>query len=225
MRLIIIGCEYVGKSTFVAELKKWMLDTLGSCTTSFHDHFVMPFGEGGGPEEEEKAQQILHMNRALLERHVDYMMNYHASPSFYDENDHCLVNWYFGDAVYAPLYYGYGRAGEYADRRVMARYYDKKVMEIAPDTVLVLLKASPEVIRQRMKANPHYLSPLLEQDVELVLKRFEEEYGASLIRHKLILDSTTASPADLLAEFVRQIERYLNENDKLRILAHRALHP
>jgi len=223
MRLIIIGCEYVGKTTFVSELRKWMLDTLGSCTTSFHDHFVMPFGEGTSPEEEEKAQQILHMNRALLERHVDYMMSYHLSSSFYDENDHCLVNWYFGDAVYAPLYYGYGRAGEYADRRVMARYYDKKVMEIAPDSVLVLLKAPPEVVLQRMREQPRPLCPLKEQDVELVLSRFEEEYAASLLRHKLTLDTTNTSPADTLRAFVRLIEPYLNENDKLRILAHRAL--
>ncbi len=225
MRLIIIGCEYVGKTTFVGELRKWMLDTLGSCTTSFHDHFVMPFGEGSGPEEDEKAQQILHMNRALLERHVDYMTNYHLGSGFYDENDHCVVNFYFGDAVYAPMYYGYGGAGQYADRRVMARYYDKKVMEIAPDTVLVLLKASPEVIRQRMQANPHPLSPLLEKDVDVVLGRFAEEFEASLIRRKMTLDATTASPAEMLQEFVKQIERYLNQNDKLRILAHRALHP
>ncbi len=35
----------------------------------------------------------------------------------------------------------------------------------------------------------------------------------------------TAPPAEVLADFVQKIEPCLSQNDKLRILAHRALHP
>jgi len=223
MRLIVIGCEYAGKSTLAQNIRRWSQETMGSFTSSFHDHFVLPFKEGSTPEAEEQAQQILHMNRALLERHVDYMMHYHMSSSFYQANDHCVVNWYFGEAVYAPMYYGYGGAGQYADRRVMARYYDSQVMAVAPDTVLILLKASPHVLRQRMELEPCPQCPLKAQDIELVVQRFEEEYEASLIRQRFTLDTSSASAEETLQEFVRCIAPTLNMNDKLRILAQQAL--
>jgi len=224
MRLIIIGCEYAGKSTLTAGIKEWLIETMGSCQTSFHDHFVLPFKEGFSPQAEEQAQQILNMDRTLLERHVDYMMNYHLSPGFYMANDHCLVNWYFGDAVYAEMYYGYGGPGEYAERRVMARYYDKRVMECAPDTVLVLMKASAEVIIDRMRENPHPHNLIKEEDVPKILDRFEEEHASSLLRRKIVLDTTDSTPAATLEEFLLQIEAHLSDRDLRRIVAHKALH-
>ena len=69
-------------------------------------------------------------------------------------NDLFLMDFHYGDAVYAPLYYGYGKPGMYADRRNMARSIDSEVNELYPDMVLVLVKASADAIRQRM-ANKH----------------------------------------------------------------------
>ena len=39
-------------------------------------------------------------------------------------------NWYYGDAVYGPLYYGFGGAGEVGDRQVMARSYDEMFAQL-----------------------------------------------------------------------------------------------
>ena len=61
------------------------------------------------------------------------------------------------------------------DRQVIGRHLELRFMKHAPDTVLVHVKASPEVIRRRMKESPHKHPLVQEKDVEHVLERFEEE--------------------------------------------------
>ena len=222
MRLIIIGCEYTGKSTLAGEIRKWLIQTMGSCNTSFHDHFMLPYGEGA-LETPELVAQMMELDPWMQECYSRYMTHYHLGKGFYSENDHCVVDWYYADAVYADLYYKFGRTGEYAERRAMARYYDKDVMEVAPDTTLVLLKASPEVIRQRVRAEQRPLSVLREQDIERVLQRYQEEFDNSLIHREMTLDTTNASPAETLAEFVRLVTPGLSQADRLRLVAYKAL--
>ena len=41
MRLIIVGCEYTGKTTLSEEIIKWTKNKLGG-GRSFHDHFTIP---------------------------------------------------------------------------------------------------------------------------------------------------------------------------------------
>ena len=224
MRLIIIGCEYVGKTTLTAGIRQWLIDNMGSCETSFHDHFVLPFGEGSGPEAEKEIEHVLAMPPSLLEKFTRYLTHYHTSDSFYFLNDHCPVDWYYADAVYAPLYYGFGGPGEYADRRIQARYYDAKVVKQAPGTTLVLMKASVETIRQRMRDNPHPHNLIKDKDVELILEGFEREYVDSILRRKITLDTTDSTPEKTLQEFVGQIEPHLTPEDRSRLAAHRALH-
>lgn len=169
MHIIMIGCEYAGKTTLAAEMSRWLDENMGVEQFGryrWHDHFELPFHEGEGPDADLEAEQVLAMTPTLLEKYSRYMIHYHMF--FFLDNHHLLVNWYYADAVYAPLYYGYGGTDEYADRQVMARHYDAEVMEMAPDTVLVLLKASPEVIRQRKAKNPHPREILKDTDVETV---------------------------------------------------------
>lgn len=223
MHLIVIGCEYAGKTTLVEGIKQWMVDTLGSCQSSFHDHFVLPFLDESKDEVEKEAEVVLSMSPALLEKYSRYVIYYHLGSAFYRANDHCVVNWYHGDAVYAPLYYGFGGPGALGDRHLLARRYEAEVMAAAPDTVLLLMKASPEVIRQRMREHPHPWNILKEQDVELVLARFEEEFSSSLIRRRLTLDTTDSSVGETLQKFVQEIEPFLTDRDLMRIAGHRAL--
>jgi hypothetical protein len=221
MRLILIGCEYAGKTTLVQEIFKWLDENMGADQFGrplLHDHFVLPFLEGEGPEAEEEAEQVLAMKPGLLEKYSRYMIDYHFQ--FYLDNHHILTNWYYGDAVYAPLYYGYGGHDEYADRRAMARSYDAKVMNLAPDTVLVLVKASPVVIRQRMSEQRHPRCILKDRDVELVLERFEEEYKRSGIRRRFVLDTTESTPVTTLQQFLRQMEPHFSTQDRLAMLTH-----
>ena len=93
-------------------------------------------------------------------------------------------------------------------------------MEVAPDTVVVLVKASPQAIAQRMREAPHAHGLLREEDIEAVLQRFEDEYYQSVLRHKFVLDTSETTPEETLAEFQRQIDPYLSDGDRLRLLAH-----
>ena len=93
-------------------------------------------------------------------------------------------------------------------------------MQKAPDTVLILLRARPELIRQRMAETRHEWQIVQENDVEFVLQRFEEEYEASLIPRKFALDTSDALVQVTLAEFAAQIEPLLTAGDRQRVQAH-----
>jgi hypothetical protein len=59
---------------------------------------------------------------------------------------------------------------------------------------------------------------LQEKDIEYVLQRFEEEYNSSLIRKRFVLDTGEGTIDDTFAEFVREIQPHLTDDDRLRIL-------
>ena len=40
MKLILVGCEYAGKTTLANEIVKWIDKTLGGAR-GFHDHFTI----------------------------------------------------------------------------------------------------------------------------------------------------------------------------------------
>ena len=42
MRIIMIGCEYVGKSTLAVQISRWMIRTMGLPSVRWHAHFVLP---------------------------------------------------------------------------------------------------------------------------------------------------------------------------------------
>ena len=222
MRLIIIGCEYTGKTALANGIKDWMIQTMGDCESSFHHHFVPWTPEYEGDIAVRMTEQLLSLEPPLLECYQRYMIHYHTSPSFYALKDHCVVNWYYADAVYAALYYGFGGPGQYAERSEMARGYDKKVIELAPDTVLVHLTATPETIRERRSQAASPTPFPKEEDIELVLNRFEQEYNDSLLHQRFTLDTTDLSAEETLQEFVRQIEPHLTAADRQRISTHQA---
>ncbi|MCZ6676406.1 MAG: hypothetical protein O7E52_04065 [Candidatus Poribacteria bacterium] len=218
MRLILVGCEYAGKTTLANEIVKWTERTMGG-GRGFHDHFTIPPSELPA----EAQAEFLALSPRLKEMFQRYIIQYHLNPMFYSDPDHNLVGFHIEEAVYAPLYYGYGGKSEYAERTKLARMVENEMMDIAPDTVLILLKASAEVIIKRMRENPHPRGAVQEQDIEHVLQRFDEEYQNSLIRRRFVLDTTTATVSETLSQFVAQIEPYLSEADRLRILTHQAL--
>jgi hypothetical protein len=163
------------------------------------------------------------------------MIEYHASSAFYDHVHHNVVGAVIEDAVYAPLYYGYGgkesgapgRSPE-GQRTTYARVTESRIMKRCPNVVLVLMKASPEVIRGRRRENPT-VEPgeptrgvVKAEDVEFVLKRFEEEFDAALIENKITLDTTSATEEETLAEFVEKHEPFMTEGDRERIGKHQA---
>ena len=221
MKLILVGCEYSGKTTLQLLISAWLQRITGTHRPFFHDHFGLPSGERPPINSQypvEIQEEVMALSPKLKEMFQRYVIEYHLGTSFYEYPDHGLVGFHIEEAVYAPLYYGYGGIGEYADRRVLARSVEAHIMEKAPDTVLVLLKASAEVIARRMRENPHPRGLLQEKDIEYVLQRFEEEYNSSLIRKRFVLDTGEGTIDDTFAEFVREIQPHLTDDDRLRIL-------
>ena len=233
MKLILIGCEYAGKRTLGVEISRWWAEQTGGEFHAppgihFHDHYTLPHvvhAEGHESHKELSESQILILNPGLLEHFQRFQIEYHFSRGFVSNADHWNIDWYYADAVFAPLYWGYGRTGEYADRRVMVRHYDEEVLHVMPDAILVLVKASPEVIRQRMRAGEspfpdrHTATLFQEKDAELVLGRFQEEFDESLITNRFEIDTTAASVEESLQEFARKVEPYITPEDRQRIEA------
>ena len=225
MHVIMMGCKYAGKTTLGAEICKWMEENMGPGQYGYgwHDHFVVPYLTHPGDDQEIHAEQIESMAPTLLQQVSNHSVEYHFA--MLEDDDFLAIDWYYGDVVYAPLYYGYGKPGEYADVRLIARINEAKIKKVSPDTVLVLVKASPEVIRQRKLENPHPRCILKDEDVETVLDRFEEQYSLSCLRRKIELDTTEATVEETLKEFLRKMEGHFTVADRLAILTHAHLKP
>ena len=236
MKLTLIGCEYAGKRTLGVEIARWWSEQTGVEFRAppgihFHDHFTVPHVVHlGGHEDhrEESEKNILLLNPGILEHFQRYQCEYHIGGGFAKDPDHWNIDWYYADAVFAPFYYGYGRPGEYGDRRAAVRHFDEAVMEMMPDTILVLVKASPEVIRQRMRDGKspypqrHAATMFKEQDAEYVLGRFQEEFENSLIRQRFSIDTTSVTVEESLQDFVAKVDHYLTTGDRERISRARA---
>ena len=216
MKLVIAGCEYTGKTTLIAKIQQWISDTMGG-QPGVHDHFTIP-NLAHRELSDEEVQQVLALSPELKEEFLRYIISYHLSPTFMSAPHHLLVGFHIEEAVYAPMYWEYGQKGEYAERSMVARSTEKDLLAAAPDTVLVLLKASAEVIRQRMADNPHRHQIMRDEDVERSLELFDEQYADTLIRSKLTLDTSTATVAQTLNEFVQGVEPFLTDSDRLRML-------
>ena len=237
MNIILVGCEFAGKTTLANEIVEWSERSLGG-SSHFHDHFTVPSSELTG----EASGEYREAHPQIKEMFQRFMISYHVSQDFYGSPDHNLMGAHIEEAVYAPLYYGYGGEDSKAplrspngQRTELARHFDEQILERARETVLVLVKASPDIIRQRMKTNflpdadtleaqrksKPFGEPtrgvVREQDVELVLDRFQEEFDASLLKNKMVLDTTAATVEETLSEFVEKMKPFFTDADRQRM--------
>ena len=237
MNIILVGCEFAGKTTLANEIVEWSERSLGG-SSHFHDHFTVPSSELTG----EASGEYREAHPQIKEMFQRFMISYHVSQDFYGSPDHNLMGAHIEEAVYAPLYYGYGGEDSKAplrspngQRTELARHFDEQILERARETVLVLVKASPDVIRQRMRANflpdadtleaqrksKPFGEPtrgvVREQDVELVLDRFQEEFDASMLKNKMVLDTTAATVEETLSEFVEKMKPFFTDADRQRM--------
>lgn len=246
MHLILTGCEYVGTTTLGWAISKWAKKAMGGHHW-FHDHWKIPhvnhpagadlalvdhlyeeWESGQGPDpttiglSSEERNQFLSLSPQLKEMFQRYHMDYHIRPSFYHNMpDHNIIGMHVDEAIYAPLYYGYGGPGEYSERELYLRYIEERIIELAPHTVNVLVKARPDVIRRRMKSEPHENGLVKDNDIEQILQRFEEEYERSLIRNKFTIDTSNATVEESLEEFLSKFEPFITDTDRSRIVAHK----
>ena len=234
MRLLLIGCEYTGKSTLARNISRWMIEQMGVSLVRWHDHFVVPRLDGhtiiraegsdasvGKTDHDlntaEDEEQIMSLRPNVLEQLQRHNVWRHLHPGLLQADDVLFVNFYYAEAVYAPLYYGYGEPGSFADRSERAREWDRELLPYAPDMVLVHVTADPAAVAQRMATRPRIRGILKQQDIPLVLDRFRQEYDVSLIERKFTLDTTDSTPEQTLAQFVERIRPHLSEVDRRRI--------
>ena len=223
MNLLLIGCEYSGTTTLAVAVNEWAEKAFG-VRLALHDHWKYPDASGHPPYEtitnltDDEKQQLLALTPKLREIFTRYTLYYHTPSAHLEGAGSIMTGHYFDEAVYGPLYFGYGGRGDPGDRRAVLRDVEQRYMRHVPEAVLVLVGASPEVIARRMRESPHQHGVLPEKDIERVLQMFEEEFESSLIGNKLAVDTTNASVEETLAEFLREVEPYLTESDRLRML-------
>ena len=198
MHLNFIGCEYSGTTTLGYAFSKWAKEVMGH-EVGFHDHWKIPhlghptaageklwadWAEGRADDptrsgfSEDEQKRFLALTPSQQEMFQRYHMYYHLSSDFYSYDHHNVMGMQIDEAVYSGLYYGYGGEGEYSDRKPFARHMEQLILEQAPDSIVVLCQASPDVIRQRMKEDPHQGSLLQDKDIDLVVGRFERSTRA-----------------------------------------------
>ena len=227
MRLIIVGPEYAGKTTLAENIVAWRNEVMGPATplgiVSYHDHFMLPWVGHWDEIPEEALKKFMDLGPELKEMVSRYQFSYHLEKQLYDDSDHILIGFHIEEAVYAPLYYGYGKAGEYGDRQGMVRSLERHIMEMAPDTILVYLKCSPDAIRPRLTDTPHERGYLRDEDVDHVVERTEFFTKYSMLRYRITIDTSESTPEQTMKEFVDQVGPLLNDRDRLRIQAHSIL--
>ncbi len=64
---------------------------------------------------------------------------------------------------------------------------------------------------------------LEEKDVEHALGKFQKEFDSSLIRKKIVLDTSDSSPESTMAEFVKHYMPLMSDRDRTRLLAFRSV--
>jgi len=228
MRLIVAGCEYSGASTLSRAIGEWAKKTMGA-DMKIYDSFMLPYFLPLDMTEEELEQFD------VLPKHLKQVFQWHnlashTMPDALKKDDYILVGFQLYEAVYAPLYYGYGRPWDYAEAVGLARHYEVEIMESMPSLVQVLVKASPDAIAKRMEDDPHehgllqsgpHVGAEIKGEIGHVLERFEEVASQSLIRRKITIDTTNATVDESVVQFVKQFDRYFSSHDLVRILAHR----
>lgn len=232
MLLVLIGCEYSRTTTLAEAIARRLVVHPDSPQVRVHDHWVAPyltdqdpstcylvgpggrvaeperFGELGGAAElrrltTERAGDASELKPWVVEQMQRTLIWRHLHPDAYRDAAHTIqVNFFYGEAVYAPLYYGYGGPGSFADRSRRAREWDTQLLRVVPDTLMVLLRATPEAIRERSANDPHPTTMVPDGDVELVLRRFEDEFANSTIPNKLTIDTSTASVDESVDKFL-----------------------
>lgn len=202
MRLVVIGTEYVGKTTLIDALMAFG-DSYG-VHHHLDDHFSIPDTQFLSADDQ---RAMLAMPPVIKERFQRFQIYYHVH--VLENHADCLLGgFHIEEAIYGPRYY--------YPKNPWPPYQRQIEKDLPADTILLLLKASPDAIRRRMRDTPHVDQIVPAADVEAVSAEFEREYRQSWLREKLQIDTTDMKPDDLLKEFLRRIPPFLSARDLAR---------
>jgi hypothetical protein len=202
--LIVIGCEYVGKTTFAEKLMEWGAPR----GFDFHldDHFTIP----DSSLSKEDRDVMLGLSPEFKERFQRFQAIYHVR-LFTLYRDMLELGFYSEDTIYGPLYYGYEPGFLAASQ---GRELEK---ELPKNTILIHLTSSEGSIAERMEAEPHEYQVIKRADIPMLLSKFEEEFTASTIHSKITINTTNKTPEQVLDEFHRLARPFLPTDDLIRM--------
>ena len=233
MNILMVGCEYTGTSTLAVEISKWAERVVGGAIhggLSFHDHFKgVEAGHIGteGPKEltEEDLKDYLSWSDKHRQSYKHYLMTYHVQETFLSvDPHHLMIGMHIDDEIFGLRYLGYDEGDNPGFFRLMSIHTEAKIMEHGSDTILILVKASPEVVRNRMRDNPHPHGMLKDEDIEDVLAQFEDLYEKSnigILGRRFVLDTSDMSVDQTMTEFVEKLSPLLSRTDQLRVMTRR----
>ena len=203
MRLIAIGCEYAGKTTLYSGLMEWGHER--GIHRHLDDHFSIP--DCQMLKQKEDQEVMLGLPQALKERYQRFQVAYHVG--LINKYEHILLaGFHIEEDVYGRRYY-------YPEVNLGVDSARRDETKMPDDTILVHLKASPEVIRQRMTEAPHAYPVVPSKDVDEILEAFQWEYRQTWIRRKLEIDTSELTPEGLLETFLTASVPHLSERDLL----------
>ena len=190
-----------------------------------HDHYKIPhiacyrIGPAAEPLTDEELGQVMAWTPKMKEMAQRQSMNYHM-PNNCEADDYIVVGFHIEDAVYAATFFGYGHDKEPQGgiRWKYARHLETAFMEQALDTMLIYVKASEEVIAERMAVDPHPFSIVEKKDIEHVLADFDMEFQRSVFHTKIEIDTSEATVEESMAELQGAIKPHLTIEDRRRMV-------
>ena len=220
MRLILVGCEYVGTTKLANAIDDWMASSMGVRFSLIHDHWKIPH-TSGHPDDSTPEEQawLLKATPKFKEMHQRHSLYYHAQRPNINNPDGMIIGGAIEDAVYGPMFFGYGDKDHRLNREVVMHQWESTILSFTQDTVLVHVTADSDVIEQRMADDPHENMIISAGDIEKVKDRFAELVDWSLLANKIVI-VTVAYTQHRAHETVRKIEPFLTDFDRSRMDEH-----
>ena len=185
-----------------------------------HDHWKIPH-TSGHPDDSTPEEQawLLKATPKFKEMHQRHSLYYHAQRPNINNPDGMIIGGAIEDAVYGPMFFGYGDKDHRLNREVVMHQWESTILSFTQDTVLVHVTADSDVIEQRMADDPHENMIISAGDIEKVKDRFAELVDWSLLANKIVIDNS-GSMEETMSVFVRKIEPFLTDFDRSRMDEH-----
>ena len=195
MRLILIGTEYVGKTTLANALQEWGLKVGKRFHMDDGDFTILDYHHLN----EEDQQTMWNMSPVLKERFQRMVIYYHLE-ILERYNDCIFGGFHIEEKIFGPRYYHPGSEVSYH------RWLEHKM----PDNcILVHMTCDPDVIRQRMVDDPHPYELVKSHEIEEIMEEFLYEYNNSYFRQKVEFDTPHLTPEGILEPFLEAWRRRL----------------
>jgi len=219
MRVILVGCEYVGTTRLAHAIDDWLDANMGVRFSLIHDHWKIPH-TSGHPDNTTPEEQVwlLAASPKFKEMHQRHSLYYHVQAGTFGHEDGMVIGGAIEDGVYGPMYFGYGGPGQPLDRETVQHQWERTILHFTKETVLVHVIADTEIIKQRMHDDPHENMVISEGDIDRVKSRFTELVQWSVLDKKIEVDNS-ADIEHTLGQFVNKMEPYLTAHDRIRMKA------